>query len=122
MDKFETHKNNCFTEARKPAVERRRKIGSGENSGFVDRRLGLDRRRGPGKRRSDDRRSAEEGQLTDEQFGFLMAVDEYKKLNNRPFPSWTEVLEIVKAMGYRKVADPCSLDESDKNEPAEVKG
>jgi DNA-binding phage protein len=51
-----------------------------------------------------------------------MAVDEYKKLNNRPFPSWTEILEVIKALGYRKVADPSSLDESDKNEPAEVKG
>jgi hypothetical protein len=118
VDKFETHKNNCFSEARQAVAERRKKNGRGE---VVDRRLGLDRRRGPGKRRSDDRRSAEEGQLTDEQFSFLMAVDEYKKLNNRPFPSWTEILEVIKALGYRKVADPSSLDESDKNEPAEVK-
>ena len=119
VDKFESHKDNSFMAERQSATERRRKGGRGE---VVDRRLGLDRRRGPGKRRSDDRRSAEEGQLTDEQFSFLMAVDEYKKLNNRPFPSWTEILEVVKALGYRKVADPCSLDESDKNEPAEVKG
>jgi hypothetical protein len=33
-----------------------------------------------------------------------MAVDTYKRLNSRPFPSWTEVLEIVKQLGYRKVA------------------
>ena len=44
--------------------------------------------------------------MTDEQFEFLMAVDEYKRVNNRPFPSWTEVLDIIHAMGYRKVADP----------------
>ncbi len=65
---------------------------------------GLERRRGPGRRRSDDRRSAEEGEMSDEQFEFVMAVDTYKRLNNRPFPSWTEVLEIVKQLGYRKVA------------------
>ncbi len=75
----------------------------------VDRRLGLDRRRGPGRRRSEDRRSAEEGEMTPDQFDFLMAVQEYKRLNDRPFPTWTEVLEIVKAMGYRKVAEPAKL-------------
>jgi hypothetical protein len=75
----------------------------------VDRRLGLDRRRGPGRRRTDERKSAEEGQMTDEQFEFLMAIDEYKKKNARPFPTWTEVLEVIKALGYRKVAEPQSL-------------
>ena len=76
----------------------------------IDRRLGLDRRRGPGKRRSEERINAEEGYMSDEQFEFLMAIDEYKKQNQRPFPSWTEVLEVVKALGYRKVAEPSSLD------------
>ena len=41
--------------------------------------------------------------MTDEQFEFVMAVDTYKRLNDRPFPTWTEVLEIVKQLGYRKV-------------------
>ena len=81
----------------------------------VDRRLGLDRRRGPGKRRSDDRKSAEEGQMSDEQFEFLMAINEYKRKNTRPFPTWTEVLELIKALGYRKVAEPQPLDQSKEN-------
>jgi hypothetical protein len=72
----------------------------------VDRRSGLDRRRGPGRRRSDDRRSAEEGEMTDEQFAFIMAINEYKKVNRRPFPTWTEVLDVITALGYRKVAQP----------------
>lgn len=72
----------------------------------VDRRLGLDRRRGPGRRRTDDRRNAEEGHMSDEQFEFLMAIDQYKRQNARPFPTWTEVLEVIKALGYRKVAEP----------------
>ena len=73
--------------------------------GAMERRSGLDRRRGPGRRRPDDRRAAEEGEMTEEQFEFLMAVDEYKRVNKRPFPSWTEVLDIIRALGYRKVAD-----------------
>lgn len=87
----------------------------------VDRRLGLDRRRGPGIRRDDERRSAEEGEMTDEQFDFLMAIDQYKRQNNRPFPTWTEVLEVIKAIGYRKVAEPQDIRASkDKQEPVSV--
>ncbi|HUV66070.1 MAG TPA: hypothetical protein VMW24_19405 [Sedimentisphaerales bacterium] len=82
----------------------------------VDRRLGLDRRRGPGRRLSDDRKSAEEGQMSDEQFEFLMAIDEYKRQNTRPFPTWTEILEVIKALGYRKVAEPQPI-EKPRREP-----
>ena len=80
--------------------------GVDRRQNVVDRRLGLDRRRGPGRRRTDDRRSAEEGHMSDEQFDFLMAIDQYKRQNARPFPTWTEVLEVIKALGYRKVAEP----------------
>jgi len=76
----------------------------------IDRRVGLDRRRGPGRRRSDSRRSAEEGEMTDEQFEFLMAIRQYQEANRRHFPSWTEVLDVVKALGYRKVAEPGDLE------------
>jgi hypothetical protein len=88
-------------------TERRGKEDRRKN--VVDRRLGLDRRRGPGRRRTDDRKAAEEGHMSDEQFEFLMAIDEYKRKNARPFPTWTEVLEVIKAIGYRKVAEPQSL-------------
>ena len=89
--------------------ERREKTD--RRGSVVDRRLGLDRRRGPGRRRSDDRKSAEEGHMSDEQFEFLMAIDDYKRLNDRPFPTWTEVLEVVKAIGYRKVTDTVECEE-----------
>ena len=88
--------------------------GGDRRQSVVDRRLGLDRRRGPGRRRSDDRKAAEEGQMTDEQFEFLLAIDEYKRKNARPFPTWTEVLEVIKALGYRKVAEPQPLTQSEK--------
>jgi len=93
-------------------VERR--MDEDRRGSVVDRRLGLDRRRGPGRRLGDDRKSAEEGNMSDEQFEFLMAIDEYKKKNSRPFPTWTEVLEVIKAIGYRKVAEPAPLAECAK--------
>lgn len=34
----------------------------------------------------------------------ITAVDEYKRKFQRPFPSWSEILDIVKGLGYSKVA------------------
>ena len=59
--------------------------------------------------------------MSDEQFEFLMAIDEYKRRNARPFPTWTEVLEVIKALGYRRVAEPRSLKQFKKDsEPDEA--
>jgi len=62
----------------------------------------LDRRRGPGRRRSDFLRAAEEGEMTQEQFMFLLAINAFKEANGRTFPTWTDVLEVVRKLGYRK--------------------
>ncbi len=75
-----------------------------ERRSKIDRRRGLDRRRGPGRRRSDLRRSAEEGEMTEELLEFVMAIDDYKRVNDRPFPSWSEIFEIILYLGYRKTA------------------
>lgn len=42
--------------------------------------------------------------MNEEQLDFLKAVDEYKRVNDRPFPTLTEILDIVLYLGYRKVA------------------
>ena len=70
---------------------------------------GLERRRGPGRRRSDFMKAAEEGEMTHEQFLFVKAIDAYKRVNNRPYPTWTEVLEVIRKLGYRKTCQ-MSLD------------
>jgi hypothetical protein len=96
---------------RRTGLERR--LVSAELSGYTgpqrrsgqERRedTGLERRRGPGRRRSDERRSAEEGEMNIEQFEFVMAIETYKKVNRRLYPTWTEILEIINQLGYRKV-------------------
>jgi hypothetical protein len=40
---------------------------------------------------------------------FLLAMQRYKQANRRPFPTWHEVLEVARALGYRKVAEPTEL-------------
>ncbi len=62
----------------------------------------LERRRGPGRRRTDFMRAAEEGEMTQEQFMFVMAIDSFKRVNGLTFPTWTEVLEVIRKLGYRK--------------------
>lgn len=37
---------------------------------------------------------------------FVQAIDEYKRINDRPFPSWSEVFEIIHFLGYRKTEAP----------------
>ncbi len=87
-------------------TERRESSGSDrrDRRRAVDRRSGLDRRRGPGRRRGDIRRAAEEGEISGELLEFVMAIDEYKRVNSRPFPSCSEIFEIIHYLGYRKVA------------------
>ena len=41
--------------------------------------------------------------MTVEQFEFVMAIETYKKVNKKMFPTWTEVLEVITQLGYRKV-------------------
>ena len=65
---------------------------------------GLERRRGVGRRRNDFVKTAEEGEMNREQFLFIKAIDAYKRVNNRPYPTWTEVLEVIRKLGYRKTA------------------
>jgi hypothetical protein len=81
-----------------------------------DRRVRGDRRRGRDRRTGADRRHAlrraadqeafqkrvEEGELTLEEIEFVRAIDRYKRKFNRPFPTWSEVLAIVKELGYTK--------------------
>ena len=80
-----------------------------DQRGGVDRRrlhtgdpTNLERRRGPGRRLSDFLKAAEEGEMTGEQFLFLMSIDAFKRVNGKTFPSWCDVLEIVRKLGYRK--------------------
>ena len=33
---------------------------------------------------------------------FIAAIDDYKGEYHRPFPGWSEILYVVKKLGYRK--------------------
>ena len=88
------------SERRESVVDRR--SGLGRRSPQEQADTNLERRRGPGRRRSDFLKAADEGEMTQEQFLFVMAIDTFKRVNNKTFPSWTDVLEVVRKLGYRK--------------------
>ena len=37
-----------------------------------------------------------------EQYLFVKAIDGFKRANDVMYPSWTDVLEVVRLLGYRK--------------------
>lgn len=88
---------------------------AGTNPMAADRRkrnipVAIDRRRqnAAEKRRTSERRrlidpTTCERDYTDEETAFMKAMERYKRENRRPFPTWSEVLEVLRALGYRKV-------------------
>src|SRR5205823_7358650 len=74
----------------------------------LDRRKGNERRHQGERRRQVDPTTCERD-YTEEEIIFMKAMDQYKRDNRRPFPTWSEVLEVLHALGYRKVAEPTAL-------------
>lgn len=48
-------------------------------------------------------------EYTPDEIEFMLAVDAYKRRRQRPYPTWTEILEVARSLGYRKVAEPGPL-------------
>ena len=98
------------------------KPGSGGVGNPADRRkrnipVATDRRRAENaaaKRKSSERRrlidpTTCERDYTDDETEFMKAMDRYKRENRRPFPTWSEVLEVLRSLGYRRVAEATDL-------------
>ena len=84
---------------------------------LVDRRQGNDEDySGPERRRGERREKVERRRQIDpttcerdykpEEIEFMKAMDDYKRRSGRQFPTWSEVLEVIRDLGYRKVAPP----------------
>lgn len=72
-----------------------------------DRRKGAERRHGERRRQVDP--TTCERDYNDDEITFMKAMDLYKRANRRPFPTWSEVLEVLHSLGYRKVAEAVEL-------------
>jgi hypothetical protein len=72
--------------------------------------VAIDRRRqnAAEKRRTSERRrlidpTTCERDYDEAETSFMKAMERYKRENRRPFPTWSEVLEVLISLGYRKV-------------------
>ncbi len=84
-----------------------------------DRRSGVDRRqqnvpvaveRRQGERRKVNRRrhidpTTCERDYTAEEIEFMEALDEYKRRSGRMFPTCSEILEVLRGLGYRRITN-----------------
>ena len=71
----------------------------------ADRRIGQDRRQKVERRRQIDPTTCERD-YTQAEIEFMTAMDKYRRESGRPFPTWSEVLEVLLSLGYEKVAKP----------------
>ena len=73
-------------------------------------------RRKKNRRRQIDPTTCERD-YSDPEIEFMQALDQYKRDNGRMFPTCSEILEVVKSLGYQKVG-VCQADEphGDSNE------
>lgn len=81
-----------------------------------DRRVRQDSEFGGEERRASPRRKVERRRQIDpttcerdyqpDEVEFMKAMDDYKRRSGRQFPTWSEVLEVIRDLGYRKVAEP----------------
>ncbi len=66
-----------------------------------DRRKTADRRAGPRRRP----RSINQYDMEEETLEFIRAINRFKERSGRSFPTWSEVLGILKELGYERRAD-----------------
>ena len=43
-----------------------------------------------------------------EELEFMRALEQYKRASGRMFPTCSEILEVVRSLGYARAAAPCS--------------
>lgn len=75
----------------------------------VERRQQGERRAKVERRRQIDPTTCERD-YSDPELEFMRAMDQYKRASGRMFPTWSEVLEVLQSLGYRKVAEPTHLE------------
>ena len=51
-----------------------------------------------------------ERDYSQEEIEFMRAMDDYKRRSGRPFPTWSEVLEVIRSLGYGKVSPAVHLE------------
>lgn len=83
-------------------MDRRRKDRRLEEKG-TDVKPEVKKSRKPRRRQIDP--TTCERDYSDDEIAFMHAIDEYKRRSGRMFPTCSEILEVIRDMGYVRVSD-----------------
>ena len=124
--KTKTAKRSAIHPKKTVAAKRSHAAGPHGRGAIMDCRSGKDRRKGAERRKKDQPVAVERRQLerrvkvnrrrqidpttcerdyTCDEIEFMGALDEYKRRSGRMFPTCSEVLEVVRNLGYEKRPD-----------------
>ncbi|MFI5460859.1 MAG: hypothetical protein ACHRXM_36070 [Isosphaerales bacterium] len=82
--------------------------GLNQSSAWTNRRATEQATRAANARQKSGRRrfvdpTTSEREYTEAEMEFMLAMSEYKKSSGRMFPTWSEVLEVLRSLGYEKI-------------------
>ncbi|MFO1040573.1 MAG: hypothetical protein U0941_02255 [Planctomycetaceae bacterium] len=87
-------------------AQNRRIGGDRRKSGGTEKYTGEERRVTPRRQVVERRRLIDpttcERDYSGDEIEFMKAMDDYKRQSGRNFPTWSEVLEVVRSLGYTK--------------------
>ena len=100
------HETESTVEIDRRSGNSRRETGSDrrqENHPVTEERRQGDRRKTQRRRQIDP--TTCERDYTGDEIEFMQALDTYKRRNGRMFPTCSEVLEVIRTLGYAKISD-----------------
>ncbi|MDA7977334.1 MAG: hypothetical protein MPJ50_01035 [Pirellulales bacterium] len=103
--KKSTSKKKATPKTATATIDRRREDRRKESQPAEAERRKIERRAKTPRRRQIDPTTCERDYSNDE-IEFMNALDEYKRKNGRMFPTCSEVLEVIRGLGYRKHTEP----------------
>jgi hypothetical protein len=83
-------------------------VGADESGAWTNRRASEQATRAANARQHSGRRrfvdpTTSEREYTQAEMEFMLAMNRYKQQSGRMFPTWSEVLEVLRGLGYEKI-------------------
>jgi hypothetical protein len=86
--------------------QRKKAERRGEDRRKANAAIAVERRQGERREKVNRRRQIDpttcERDYSDAEVEFMQALDEYKRKNGRMFPTCSEILEVIRGLGYEK--------------------
>jgi hypothetical protein len=91
-------------------LERRKNDRRAEERRKQNAAIAVERRQGQRREKVQRRRQIDpttcERDYNDDEIQFMQALDAYKRTSGRMFPTCSEILEVIRALGYVRVTTP----------------